>query len=119
MGQKCVSAWTRAFPHSIPALLLYTVHTPINSQHFNICFPLPSRSAVALCPIKFSMFPQEDDGLFNENVGEKYKEYKESKYITDRNIIVQLSFPSIISVYCDKCFLLLFLLLVIISVFKI
>lgn len=48
LGQKFVSTWTRAFPHSTPAVLLNTVHTPINSELFNICFPLPSHITVAL-----------------------------------------------------------------------
>lgn len=32
------------------AVLLYTVHTPINSQHFNIYFPLPSHITIAFHP---------------------------------------------------------------------
>lgn len=49
------------------------------------------------------IFPQRDGSLFNENLREKYEEYKESRHIMDRNILVHISFPSIISVYCEQC----------------
>lgn len=49
------------------AVLLYTVHTPINSSHFNVYFPLPSHITVALRPY----MSKEDNSLFNESVRER------------------------------------------------